>query len=130
MSSPPPTQQADTAKRNLAAIGVMLVIFLFAIDATVVSTSMPTIVARLGGLELYSWVFSIYMLTSALTTPIFGKLADLFSKRRLMLIGIAIFLIGSMLCGLAQSMEAMIFFAPSRDSAAARSTRCHSSSSA
>ena len=86
----------------------MLVIFLFAIDATIVSTSMPTIVAKLGGLELYSWVFSIYMLTSALTTPIFGKLADLFSQRRLMLIGIGIFLIGSTLCGAAQSMEMMI----------------------
>jgi len=105
-----PTQQTDDAKRNLAAIGVMLVIFLFAIDATIVSTSMPTIVAKLGGLELYSWVFSIYMLTSALTTPIFGKLADLFSKRRLMLIGIGIFLAGSLLCGAAQSMEAMIIF--------------------
>lgn len=88
----------------------MLVIFLFAIDATIVSTSMPTIVAKLGGLDLYSWVFSIYMLTSALTTPIFGKLADLFSKRSLMLIGIAIFLLGSLLCGVAQSMEAMIVF--------------------
>jgi len=88
----------------------MLVIFLFAIDATIVSTSMPTIVAKLGGLELYSWVFSIYMLTSALTTPIFGKLADLFSKRRLMLIGIAIFLLGSILCGSAQNMEALIAF--------------------
>jgi EmrB/QacA subfamily drug resistance transporter len=100
----------DTSKRNLAAAGVMLVIFLFAIDATIVSTSMPTIVARLGGLDLYSWVFSIYMLTSALTTPIFGKLADLFSKRRLMLIGIVVFLVGSTLCGAAQSMEAMIVF--------------------
>jgi len=98
----------DTANRNLAVAGVMLVIFLFAIDATIVSTSMPTIVAKLGGLELYSWVFSIYMLTSALTTPIFGKLADLFSQRRLMLIGIGIFLIGSTLCGAAQSMEMMI----------------------
>ena len=88
----------------------MLVIFLFAIDATIVSTAMPTIVAKLGGLELYSWVFSIYMLTSALTTPIFGKLADLFSRRRLMLIGIAIFVVGSTLCGAAQSMEALIFF--------------------
>src|SRR5258705_7600906 len=88
----------------------MLVIFLFAVDATIVSTAMPTIVAKLGGLKLYSWVFSIYMLTSALTTPIFGKLADLFSKRRLMLIGIGIFLLGSLLCGVAQSMEAMIVF--------------------
>jgi EmrB/QacA subfamily drug resistance transporter len=98
------------SKRNLAAAGVMLVIFLFAIDATIVSTSMPTIVAKLGGLDLYSWVFSIYMLTSALTTPIFGKLADLFSKRKLMLIGIGVFLLGSTLCGAAQSMEAMIVF--------------------
>jgi EmrB/QacA subfamily drug resistance transporter len=104
------TNQADLSKRNFAAFGVMLVIFLFAIDATIVSTSMPTIVGKLGGLDLYSWVFSIYMLTSALATPVFGKLADLFSKRRLMLVGIAIFLIGSLLCGAAQSMEAMIFF--------------------
>ena len=98
------------SKRNLAVAGVMLVIFLFAIDATIVSTSMPTIVARLGGLELYSWVFSIYMLTSALTTPLFGKLADLFSHRRLMLIGIGIFVLGSTLCGAAQSMEMLVLF--------------------
>lgn len=108
--NPPSATAADSSKRTIAAAGVMLVIFLFAIDATIVSTSMPSIVAKLGGLELYSWVFSIYMLTSALTTPIFGKLADLFSKRRLMLSGIAIFLAGSLLCGAAQSMEAMIAF--------------------
>ncbi|HEU4340651.1 MAG TPA: MDR family MFS transporter [Candidatus Binatia bacterium] len=88
----------------------MLVIFLFAIDATIVSTSMPTIVAKLGGLELYSWVFSIYMLTSALATPIFGKLSDLFDRRNLMLAGIAIFVLGSALCGAAQTMEMMIWF--------------------
>jgi len=88
----------------------MLVIFLFAIDATIVSTSMPTIVAKLGGLELYSWVFSIYMLTSALTTPLFGKLSDLFSRRRLMLTGIGIFVVGSTLCGAAQSMEMLVLF--------------------
>ena len=102
--------RTESSKRNLAVTGVMLVIFLFAIDATIVSTAMPTIVAKLGGLELYSWVFSVYMLTSALTTPIFGKLADLFSRRRLMLIGIGIFLAGSVLCGAAPSMEALIAF--------------------
>jgi EmrB/QacA subfamily drug resistance transporter len=100
----------STSKQAMAITGVMLVIFLFAIDATIVSTSMPTIVAKLGGLELYSWVFSIYMLTSALATPIFGKLADLFSRRNLMLVGIAIFVIGSTLCGAAQSMEMMVLF--------------------
>ena len=88
----------------------MLVIFLFAIDATIVSTSMPTIVAKLGGLELYSWVFSIYMLTSALTTPIFGKLADLYDRRNLMLLGIAVFVLGSALCGAAPSVEMLIVF--------------------
>ena len=108
MTALPATPPAPTTKRNLAVAGVMLVIFLFAIDATIVSTAMPTIVAKLGGLELYSWVFSIYMLTSALTTPLFGKLSDLYSRRRLMLIGIAIFVIGSTLCGAAQSMEALV----------------------
>jgi EmrB/QacA subfamily drug resistance transporter len=104
------SSQTTHSKRNLAISGVMLVIFLYAIDATIVSTSMPTIVAKLGGLELYSWVFSIYMLTSALTTPLFGKLADLFSHRRLMLIGIGIFVLGSTLCGAAQSMEMLVLF--------------------
>jgi EmrB/QacA subfamily drug resistance transporter len=110
MAPPQSTLRTESSKRNLAVIGVMLVIFLFAIDATIVSTAMPTIVAKLGGLDLYSWVFSIYMLTSALTTPIFGKLADLFSRRRLMLIGIGVFLLGSILCGAAPSMEALIVF--------------------
>ena len=102
--------QQTAKKRSLAVTGVMLVIFLFAIDATIVSTAMPTIVGKLGGLELYSWVFSIYMLTSALTTPLFGKLSDLYNRRRLMLIGIGIFVVGSILCGAAQSMEALVIF--------------------
>src|SRR5512147_2637217 len=96
------SSQTTHSKRNLAVSGVMLVIFLYAIDATIVT--------KLGGLELYSWVFSIYMLTSALTTPLFGKLADLFSHRRLMLVGISIFVLGSTLCGAAQSMEMLVLF--------------------
>ena len=110
MTTPAKTTVQERAKRNFAVAGVMLVIFLFAIDATIVSTAMPTIVAKLGGLELYSWVFSIYMLTSALTTPLFGKLSDLYSRRRLMLIGIGIFVLGSTLCGAAQSMEQLVLF--------------------
>ncbi|HEV8726074.1 MAG TPA: MDR family MFS transporter [Candidatus Binatia bacterium] len=110
LNAPRATSLPAAAKRQFAVTGVMLAIFLFAIDATIVSTAMPTIVAKLGGLELYSWVFSIYMLTSALTTPLFGKLSDLYSQRRLMLISIGIFVLGSMLCGGAQSMEALILF--------------------
>jgi EmrB/QacA subfamily drug resistance transporter len=110
VTSPEFVAKTSDAQRNLVVTGVMLVIFLFAIDATIVSASMPTIVARLGGLELYSWVFSIYMLTSALATPIFGKLSDLFSRRNLMLVGIGIFVLGSTLCGAARSIEMMVLF--------------------
>jgi len=94
----------------LAVFGIMLVIFLFAIDATIVATAMPTVVSQLGDLELYSWVFSIYMLTSALATPLFGKLSDLYSRRFLMLFGIGTFLIGSALCGAAESMFQLVVF--------------------
>jgi len=88
----------------------MLVIFLFAIDATIVSSAMPTVVSHLGDLELYSWVFSVYMLTSALATPLFGKLSDLYSRRSLMLFGIGTFVLGSALCGAATSMLQLIIF--------------------
>ncbi len=96
--------------RGAAVSGVLLVVFLFAIDTTVVSAAMPTIVGKLGGLELYSWVFSSYMLTSALGTPLFGNLSDLYGRRRLMLAGIALFMLGSGLCGAARSMEQLIAF--------------------
>jgi EmrB/QacA subfamily drug resistance transporter len=88
----------------------MLVIFLFAIDATVVGTAMPTVVGKLGGLELYSWVFSAYILTSALATALSGKLSDLYGQRRLILMGIALFTLGSALCGMARSMEQLVIF--------------------
>ncbi|HTM07143.1 MAG TPA: MDR family MFS transporter [Verrucomicrobiae bacterium] len=97
-------------RRGVAVSGVLLVIFLFAIDSTVVSAAMPTIVGKIGGLELYSWVFSSYMLTSALATPLFGNLSDLYGRRRLMLLGIGLFTLGSALCGAARSIEQLIVF--------------------
>src|SRR5690349_980224 len=97
-------------RRGVAVSGVLLVIFLFAIDSTVVSAAMPTIVGKIGGLELYSWVFSSYMLTSALATPLFGNLSDLYGQRRLMLLGIGLFTVGSALCGAARTMEQLIVF--------------------
>ena len=88
----------------------MVAVFLFAIDATIVSSAMPTVVSQLGGLDLYSWVFSVYMLTSALATPIFGKLSDLYSRRTLILLAIGTFVLGSVACGAAQSMTQLIVF--------------------
>lgn len=88
----------------------MLALFLSAIEVTVVGTAMPTIISQLGGLSAYSWVFSVYSLSSTVMTPIFGKLSDQFGRRSIFLIGMTVFLVGSMLSGLAQSMPQLIFF--------------------
>jgi EmrB/QacA subfamily drug resistance transporter len=90
--------------------GVMLGIFLAAMEATVVSTAMPTVIASLGGLRIYSWVFSAYLLTSTVSMPLWGKLSDLFGRRPTYLFGIALFLTGSALSGLSVSMPQLIVF--------------------
>jgi EmrB/QacA subfamily drug resistance transporter len=107
---PKSSNQFSNRGRSVAVFGVMLAIFLFAVDATIVGAGLPTIVGKLGGLELYSWVFSIYMLASALATPLFGALSDLYGRRRFMLLGIGLFTLGSALCGMAQTMEQLIAF--------------------
>ena len=78
----------------------MVVFFLTALDQTIVATAMPRIVEQLRGLEYYAWVTTAYMLTSTVMVPIYGKLSDLYGRRRILLVGIVIFLIGSVLCGL------------------------------
>src|SRR5262245_24977946 len=70
--------QLPSGQRRLVTIGVLTGMFLGALEATVVGTAMPTVVARLGGIDIYSWVFSIYLLTSTVTMPIWGKLSDLY----------------------------------------------------
>jgi EmrB/QacA subfamily drug resistance transporter len=94
--------------RNYIIIASLLALFLGALDSMVMSAAMPTIVADLGGLALYSWVYSAYLLARAVALPIFGKLADIFRSRRLYIISICIFLLGSILAGLAQSMMQLI----------------------
>ncbi|OES43757.1 MDR family MFS transporter [Domibacillus iocasae] len=96
--------------RPLVLAAVMLAMFMGAIEATIVATAMPDIVADLGGFSLYSWVFSAYLLMNAATVLIYGKLSDIFGRRPVLFTGIIIFLIGSVLCGLAGSMEQMIIF--------------------
>lgn len=98
-------------KSKMAVLsGVILAMLLSSLDQTIVSTAMPTIVQELNGLEHISWVFTAYMLGSTVTVPIYGKLSDLFGRKNLYLIGIVIFLLGSALCGLSQSMNQLIFF--------------------
>jgi EmrB/QacA subfamily drug resistance transporter len=90
--------------------GVMLSLFMASMEATVVATAMPTIVAQLGGLEIYSWAFSAYMLASTTTVPIYGKLSDLYGRRPVYAVAMGTFLLGSLLCGLAGSMTQLVIF--------------------
>jgi EmrB/QacA subfamily drug resistance transporter len=100
----------STQRAILITAGLMLSMFLASMESTVVSTGMPTIVSQLGGLESYSWVFTAFMLASTTTVPLYGKLSDLFGRRPVFVAAMAIFLIGSALCGLATTMPQLIAF--------------------
>lgn len=102
-------QHHVTNRRNVT-IAVMVATFLTAMDSTVVSTAMPTILSDLGGINAMSWVFAVYLLTTAVTVPIWGKLADLFGRKSVFAIGTALFLVGSMTSGMAQTMDQLIWF--------------------
>ncbi|MFM1752841.1 MAG: hypothetical protein RL119_1803, partial [Actinomycetota bacterium] len=84
--------------------GVMAGLALSALDGTIVSTALATIIGDLGGIKYYAWVGTAYMLTSTTATPLFGKLSDLYGRRLLFQIAIVTFIVGSLICGLAQSM--------------------------
>ncbi len=90
--------------------GLLLVMLLAALDSTIVATALPTIVGELGGLEHLSWVVTAYLLAQTIVTPIYGKLGDLYGRKRILQFAIIIFLIGSALCGLSRSMTHLIMF--------------------
>jgi EmrB/QacA subfamily drug resistance transporter len=89
---------------------VMLAIFMVATDSYIVATAMPTIVADLGGFRLFSWAFAAYLLAQAVTIPIYGRLADLYGRKRVFFAGTSIFLLGSLLCGCAWGMVPLVLF--------------------
>ena len=105
-----PPVHLSPKRRLLLILATLLALFLAALDTLIMSAVMPTIVADLGGLHLYSWVFSTYLLSRAVALPVFGKLADLFPNRTLYLVSILIFLLGSVLAGMARSMMALTVF--------------------
>jgi EmrB/QacA subfamily drug resistance transporter len=94
----------------MVLIGLMISTFLSAIEGTIVSTAIPMIASDLGGVQLISWVVSIYLLTMVVATPVFGKVSDLFGRKLVFMIGTVVFLLGSILSGLSQSMEQLILF--------------------
>lgn len=104
-----PAAVADD-RRLIIFIGLMLGLLLAALDGTIVSTALPTIVGDLGGLEHISWVVVAYLLAQTAVTPLYGKLGDLYGRRTVFMAAISIFLVGSVLCGFAGSMLALIAF--------------------
>ncbi|MGI8786571.1 MAG: MDR family MFS transporter [Pyrinomonadaceae bacterium] len=102
--------EMSSRRRWAVTIGVMTGMCIAALEATVVGTAMPTVIAALGGINHYSWVFSAYLVTSTVTVPVWGKLSDLYGRRLLYQIGIAVFLIGTMLSGMSASMTQLIIF--------------------
>ncbi|MFJ4837077.1 DHA2 family efflux MFS transporter permease subunit [Streptomyces sp. NPDC088746] len=111
--SPPPLAEGEgRSRRNvLVSIGALLLgMLLAALDQTIVSTALPTIVSELGGLDHLSWVVTAYMLAATAATPLWGKLGDQYGRKKLFQTAIVIFLVGSALCGMAQNMPQLIGF--------------------
>jgi EmrB/QacA subfamily drug resistance transporter len=114
----PPTEQQTISRASVGLrsergpilLSVMLSVGLIAIDATILATAVPSIVNDLGGFAQFPWLFSIYLLAQAVSVPIFAKFTDLMGRKPVMLVGIGLFVIGSILCGISWSMPALIAF--------------------
>jgi EmrB/QacA subfamily drug resistance transporter len=108
----PPAETAATAAPRLRLVigALMLVLLMASLDQTIVSTALPTIVGDLGGLSRFSWVVTAYLLASTVVSPVYGKLGDVYGRKRILQIAIVVFLAGSALCGLAQTMTQLIVF--------------------
>lgn len=104
--------RSRTAPDNVLVVfgGLLLVMLLAALDSTIVATALPTIVGEFGGLAHISWVVTAYLLAQTIVTPIYGKLGDLYGRKRVLQVAIVLFLVGSALCGLSRSMTHLIIF--------------------
>src|SRR3954469_13952598 len=100
--------RGSRAERRIVTIALLLAMTVVSLEQTVVSTAMPSIIAALKGLDIYPWFFSAYLLAATVTTPLYGKLADMLGRKRVLLFGLALFSAGSMLSGLSRSMPELI----------------------
>jgi EmrB/QacA subfamily drug resistance transporter len=101
---------ARASSRPLVLTAAIAVILISAIEGTIVATVMPQIVGQLGRFDLFSWVFTAYLLTQAVTIPIYGRLADIYGRKRMLLISVGLFVLGSLMCGFAGGMVSLIAF--------------------
>lgn len=109
-ASPIHVAQVPSRGRRLVLAACLMATFMAAVESSIVATAMPTIVADLGGFNLFSWVFAVYLLTQAVSIPVYGRLADMYGRKRMFFVGAGIFLVGSTLCGFSRSMVVLILF--------------------
>ncbi len=100
----------DRSRRRLIFFAAMTVILMAAIEGTIVSTAMPAILSALGGFDAFTWTFAAYFLAQVVTIPVYGGLADIYGRKKVLLFGIALFLVGSVLCGFAGGMPTLVVF--------------------
>ncbi|HET8996794.1 MAG TPA: MFS transporter, partial [Acetobacteraceae bacterium] len=106
----PTLPRRPAVRRSLVLAACLMATFMAAVESTIVATAMPTIVADLGGFGLFSWVFAVYLLTQAIAIPIYGRMADIYGRRKVFYVGVGVFLSGSTLCGFAPSMVWLVLF--------------------
>src|SRR5580693_7148990 len=110
-AAPPPDDfRAPLEHAAVRAIiaGIMLAMFLSALEQTIIAPALPTIGVRLGNLENLSWVVGAYLLSATAVTPLFGKLSDIYGRRSILLVAVTVFIVGSVACALAPSLPALI----------------------
>lgn len=122
-TAPPASPAPGRSGNGLLLVAVLGGMFLAMLDQTIVGTALPRIVQDLGGGDLYTWVVTAYLLTATITVPLYGGLSDTYGRKPLLLTGIGLFLLGSVLCGLAQDMGQLIAFRGCRGSAPGRCCR-------
>jgi EmrB/QacA subfamily drug resistance transporter len=110
LAKTPPGYQFSIGRILAIYAGLMVTLLLAALDQTIVATALPSVVSDLGGITQYSWVFTAYMLTSTVSVPLYGKLGDIYGRKYLFIFAIAVFLVGSALCGIAQNMTELVAF--------------------
>ncbi len=103
-------ERPSDGRRRLVLAACLIATFMAAVESTIVATIIPTIVSDLGGFNLFTWVFTVYLLTQAVTIPVYGRLADLYGRKPVFYFGTTLFLIGTILCGLAWDMPSLVCF--------------------
>ena len=119
-----PRPSVVVPRRGMVLAAALMATFMAAVESSIIATAMPTIVGDLGGFRLFSWVFAAYLLTMAVTMPIYGRLADIYGRKRMFFVGTGIFLVGTDLVRLCPApWSCWCCFAPCRGSAPAPSSR-------